>query len=59
VLFRSVGDQPAIVIGAAGRGRVAVVGVTPLGEPAPGTVAWWDWPDWPAAMASVVDALLR
>jgi len=58
-VLAKAGSRPAIVIGSAGRGRVGVVAVTPLGEPAPGTAAWWDWPDWPAAMANFIDVLLR
>ena len=41
------GDQPAVVLGRCGRGKVAVLTLSPTGEANPGEVEWWAWGGWP------------
>ena len=44
------GDDPVLVTWQAGKGRVAVLGVTPLGEEPAGATPWWNWPGWDGVM---------
>jgi uncharacterized membrane protein len=37
------GDQPALVVGRYGQGKVAVLTLSPTGEGAAGQTPWWDW----------------
>ncbi|MHB9129456.1 MAG: glutamine amidotransferase [Armatimonadota bacterium] len=41
------GGKPAVVIGRAGKGRVACVGLTCFGDPAEGKTPFWKWSGWP------------
>lgn len=40
------GDQPALIFGRYGKGKVAVLTLSPTGEGAPGETQWWDWDGW-------------
>ena len=40
------GDQPALVLGRYGKGKVAVLTLSPTGEGAPGETEWWKWDGW-------------
>ena len=40
------GGEPALVLGRYGKGRVAVLTLSPTGAGAKGEVAWWDWDGW-------------
>jgi len=42
----TVADKPAIVVGQAGKGRVAVIALTCFGEAAEGQTPFWKWPYW-------------
>lgn len=48
---------PIVVVWRYGKGKVAVILAQPLGEAPPGGTAFWDWPDWPAFMARLVNWL--
>ena len=54
----TAGGQPALVTWEYGKGRVAALSATVLGEPPAGGMAFWDWPDWPNCMERVVRWLL-
>ncbi|MCX5660293.1 MAG: glutamine amidotransferase [Planctomycetota bacterium] len=51
------GGQPALVLGTFGKGRVALFAGTVLGEPGAGTLPFWEWSDWPAALGATMDWL--
>jgi uncharacterized membrane protein len=40
------GDQPALILGGYGRGRVAVLTLSPTGMGTDGETAWWAWEGW-------------
>ncbi|HEY3397516.1 MAG TPA: glutamine amidotransferase [Armatimonadota bacterium] len=54
-----VGDQPFLVVGSFGQGRVAACTGTILGKPAAGKQPFWEWRDWPKVMYAVIDYLRR
>lgn len=54
----SAGDTPVLLTRVYGRGRIALLAGTVLGEPAAGQVAFWDWPGWPEMIGRVVQELL-
>jgi len=45
VLARA-GEEPFLVVGTYGKGRVACVLASPNGDPAEGQTGFWDWDDW-------------
>ncbi len=47
VVLVKAGVQPVVVTGINGRGRVAVMLMTPLGDSPAGQTAWWNWSGWP------------
>jgi uncharacterized membrane protein len=51
------GDQPFLVVGEYGKGRVACCTGSVLGQPGPGETAFWEWPDWPKLLFAAVDYL--
>jgi hypothetical protein len=52
-------DRPALVTAPAGKGRVALLAVAPLGEMQAGTLAWWQWPGWDGVMTKTAQWLLK
>jgi hypothetical protein len=48
------GDEPALVTQTVGKGRVAVVLLTPLGEPGRGETPYWESPGWTPLMTAVL-----
>jgi hypothetical protein len=42
----TVGGKPGLVVGRYGKGRVAVVGMTCFGAPAPSQTPFWRWRSW-------------
>jgi uncharacterized membrane protein len=40
------GEQPALVLGTYGKGKVAVLTLSPTGMGAEGEIPWWDWDGW-------------
>ena len=54
----TAGGQPALVTWEYGKGRVAALTVTVLGEPPAGSTAFWEWAEWPELMTRVVQWLL-
>lgn len=50
-----VGERAAIVSGSFGKGRVVACGLTIHGKPPEGTLAFWEWQDWPRLLGSAVD----
>jgi hypothetical protein len=53
------GDRPALVTATAGKGRVAVLAITPLGDVPAGALAWWQWPAWEQVMTKTAAWLLK
>ena len=49
------GDKPAIVSGTFGKGRVVAVALTVNGNPPPGAVPFWEWPEWPHLLGQAID----
>ena len=42
----TVGGKPGLVVGTCGKGRVAVIGMTCFGSPAPSQTPFWQWGSW-------------
>jgi len=40
------GEKPLLILGRYGKGKVAVLTLSPTGVAAEGEVAWWDWEGW-------------
>ena len=53
------GDRPALITGTTGKGRVAVMAVTPLGEAPTEGLVWWQWPGWENVMAKTIGWLVH
>jgi uncharacterized membrane protein len=51
------GDQPFLVVGEFGKGRVAACAGTVLGAPGAGQQPFWEWKDWPKVLFAAVDYL--
>ena len=49
------GQQPAVVSGTFGQGRVVAIGLTVNGNPAPGALPFWEWADWPRLLGQSID----
>jgi hypothetical protein len=54
-----VGDHPALVTWQAGKGRVAVLALTPLGEEQENILVWWKWTGWTGVMENTARWLLK
>jgi len=50
-----VGDQPALVSGTFGKGRVVACSLTVNGNPEAGMLPFWKWKDWPALLGQAVE----
>ncbi len=50
-----MGRFPAVVSGSYGKGRVVACALAPNGAPGKGELAYWDWPDWPRLLGSLID----
>ena len=55
----AAGGHPAIVTRPFGKGRVCFVTIAPLGDAPDGQTAFWDWPQWPLLMTTVVKELIE
>jgi hypothetical protein len=53
------GPHPAIVSRPYGEGKVTFITAAPLGDAPAGQTAFWDWPEWPKLMKTVVGELMR
>ena len=53
----TVEGKPALVLGTAGKGRVAVFAGTVMGDAGPGQVPLWDWDGWPQILAATTQWL--
>lgn len=53
------GDKPALITGTAGKGKVAVLALTPLGEMPAGGLGWWQWPGWDDLLSQTAQWLLK
>ncbi len=58
-VWLDAGKQPAIVTQQIGKGRVAVVLLTPLGEPRNGETPFWEAPAWPNVMGQLLQWLVK
>ena len=47
------GEQPALILGRYGKGKVAVLTLSPTGKANEGEVAWWAWEGWPMIVKNV------
>ncbi len=52
------GDQPLLICGTFGKGRVAVLASTALGDPQPGQTPYWEDPTWLDNMAKLMHWLV-
>ena len=57
-VWLTAGKQAAIVTQQVGKGRVAAVLLTPLGEPAPGDTPYWESPAWVKTMSELMRWLM-
>lgn len=48
------GGKPLLIYGSMGKGRVALFAGTVLGETQEGKLPFWEWNDWPAALAGAL-----
>jgi len=48
-----VADKPAVVVGRFGKGRVACVLLTCMGDPPPGATPFWQWPGWAVVLRNL------
>jgi uncharacterized membrane protein len=55
----TAGDNPVIVSRPFGKGKVCFVTISPLGDAPAGQTAFWDWPQWPLLMTTVIHELMR
>ena len=58
-VLAKAGPHPAIVAGTFGAGRVVVVLANPHGEPAKGTLPYWQSPEWPRVLAACLTHLAK
>lgn len=42
----TAGDKPVLILGKYGKGKVALLTLSPTGKEAEGEVAWWRWKGW-------------
>ena len=49
------GNCPALVSGTFGKGRVVACALSVNGDPAPGVLTFWDWPDWPRLLGQTIE----
>ena len=54
VVAMSAGDNPLLILGQHGKGRVAVFAGTVMGVPKEGELPFWEWDGWPAVLARTV-----
>jgi hypothetical protein len=54
----NAGGHPAILTRPFGKGKVCFVTIAPLGDAPAGQAAFWDWPQWPVLMSTVVKELM-
>jgi len=54
-----VGEQPALVLGAFGKGRVACLLATAHGAPGEGETPFWKWTGWPTFLRNVIWWLVK
>jgi uncharacterized membrane protein len=40
------GDSPVLILGGYGKGKVALLTLSPTGKEAEGEIAWWNWNGW-------------
>ncbi|MDA1142616.1 MAG: HEAT repeat domain-containing protein [Planctomycetota bacterium] len=50
-----VGEQPALVSGPFGKGRVVACGLTVNGNPEADVLPFWDWLDWPVLLGQAIE----
>jgi len=51
------GDDPLLVTGAYGKGKVAVFAGTPMGLPGSGQIPFWEWDGWPKLVQNLATYL--
>jgi len=49
----NAGDRPTLILGRYGKGKVAVLTLSPTGEAAGSETPWWDWDGWSALMKNI------
>ncbi len=49
-----VGDQPALISGVFGKGRVVACALTVNGEPDAGVLPFWEWKEWPVVLGQAL-----
>jgi len=48
------GKRPFLITGKCGKGRVAIITGTPMGNPERGQVAFWEWTGWQKLLANIL-----
>jgi len=59
IVHVTAGGHPAIFTRPFGKGKVCFVTIAPLGDAPAGQTAFWDWPQWPLLMKTVVKELVQ
>ena len=57
VVHVSAAGNPVVVTGTYGKGKVAIITAAPLGEAPSESLAFWEWPQWPELMTTVLKDL--
>jgi len=50
-----VGEEPALVTGTLGKGRVVACALATNGNPDAGVLPFWDWKDWPKLLSRAIE----
>jgi uncharacterized membrane protein len=49
----TAGGQPSLVVGHYGKGKIAVLTLSPTGVSESGETAWWEWKQWPQLLKNI------
>jgi len=58
-VWLKAGDVPILVVRKIGKGYVAALLTQPIGKAPGGTLAYWNWKDWPKLLREVSDKLME
>ena len=56
-VYLTAGGQPVLITGTYGKGKVAVLTLSPTGKEGEGETAWWDWHGWFPLVQNIVTML--
>jgi uncharacterized membrane protein len=49
----TAGGKPALMLGQYGKGKVALLTLSPTGKEGDGEIAWWSWDGWPQLVKNI------